>query len=254
VEKLKVFYEDDDILVVWKPAGVESEERRGVTRDMVNAVRSYLAAAVRARGGRISSPPYVGVIHRLDRKVPGIMVYAKNRRAAGKLSRSLKDGEWQKTYLAVLCGKPMDKSGELVDYLLSDVHNNRTTVVSADTPDAKKAILTYRVLETVPVSGDPYAGHLTLAAVRLLTGRHHQIRVQFASRGLPLFGDARYNPAFAERAREPIGLCSAGLVFPHPANGRRMAFSGKVQGLPFDCFRPENCIVYEAAPRGRKKT
>ena len=241
VEKLKIYAEDADILVVYKPAGVDSQESRGLGADMVSLLKNHLAEEARGTGGKLSTksstvcaPPYLAVVHRLDRQVAGIMVYAKNRKAAAALSAGLSGGDAGKTYLAVLCGKPVDNSGELVDYLVKDGRANLTRAVDKGTPGAKKAVLRYETLGSIP---DPEAGVLTLVRVHLVTGRHHQIRVQFASRGLPLCGDPKYNPACREKRGGNPALCAVGLTFRHPRDGKTRTFSIRAEGEIFDRFR-----------------
>ena len=155
----------------------------------------------------------MGVIHRLDKPVSGVMVYAKTKNAAASLSKQVAEGKMHKKYLAVLCGKPVDNVEKYVDYLLKDEKENTSRIVDMGIKGGKRAELICRALETKPV--EPY-GELTLAEIELLTGRHHQIRVQMSGHGLPLWGDNRYNPAFqkgdaamsgsaAERAAETGG-------------------------------------------------
>jgi 23S rRNA pseudouridine1911/1915/1917 synthase len=241
VEKLKIYAEDADILVVYKPAGVDAQESRGLGADMVSLLKNHLAEEARGAGGKLSTksstagaPPYLAVIHRLDRQVAGIMVYAKNRKAAAALSAGLSGDSAGKIYLAVLCGKPVDNSGELVDFLVKDGRANLTRAVDKDTPGAKKAVLRFEVLGSIP---DPDSGVLTLVRVHLVTGRHHQIRVQFASRGLPLYGDPKYNPAFRERRGINPALCAVELTFRHPRDGRQRTYSARAEGEAFDRFR-----------------
>lgn len=193
---LRILYEDDHIIVVWKPAGMESQSSRGFGADMVSEIRRHIHN-LSTKPSTKSSPkavePYVGVIHRLDKPVSGVMVYAKEKKAAAALSRQAAEGKMKKFYLAVLCGKPVDNVENYVDYLLKDEKQNVSRIVDMGITGAKRAELICRTLRTCQV--DPY-GLLTLAEVELLTGRHHQIRVQMAGHGLPLWGDNRYNPQF----------------------------------------------------------
>lgn len=222
--KLKIFYEDEDIIVVQKPAGVESQEARGFAQDMVSLIRNHrmLSTQLSTTPSTRRTPPYVGVIHRLDRQVSGVMVYAKTKKAAAVLSSAVQKGEVRKIYHAVVCGKPVDNHGQWVDYLLKNGKNNTTSVVDKSVEEAKKAVLNYKVLgSAVEESGR----ELTLLEIELLTGRHHQIRVQCASRNLPLWGDVKYNPAFQDKRGVNPALCSVQLSFRHPVNGKTMTFS-----------------------------
>ena len=203
---LNILYEDSHILVVWKPAGMDSQESRGLGTDMVSEIRKYIHSQSPGSG-----VPYVGVIHRLDRPVSGILVYARTKEAAAALSRQIAQGGMKKEYLAVLCGKPVDNVDKFVDYLLKDGKSNVSRIVDKGTTGAKQAELSVRVLETRTV--DPY-GELSLAQITLHTGRHHQIRVQMAGHGLPLWGDQKYHPA-VENSR-PLPGASSGI----PDSGR----------------------------------
>lgn len=235
--KLKIFYEDEDIIVVQKPAGVESQEARGFAQDMVSLIRNHrmLSTQLSTPPSTRRTPPYVGVIHRLDRQVSGVMVYAKTKKAAAVLSAAVQKGEVRKIYHAVVCGKPVDNHGQWVDYLLKNGKTNTTSVVDKSVEDAKKAVLNYTVLGTAKVN----ERDLSLLEIELLTGRHHQIRVQCASRDLPLWGDVKYNPAFQERHGVNPALCSVQLTFRHPVTGKQMTFSMKPEAEVFRLFPEE---------------
>ena len=212
--ELKILYEDGDIIAAVKPAGVDSEAARGLAPDMVNLVRSHLAAGKGA--------PYVGVIQRLDRPVSGIMVFSKNPETA------LREGKFEKLYRAILCGVPEKAEDTLTDWLVQEKKGNLTRTGRKGEPGAKEARLMYRILRTEERDGQWYSE----AEIRLLTGRHHQIRVQFASRGLPLLGDRKYGlPDAGDRkyglpaAENRLCLCAVRLAFPHPKTGKNLSFS-----------------------------
>ncbi len=249
---LELFYEDADIIVVKKPAGLESQSRNHFDPDMVSEIRNHIYSLPANTG-----EPYVGVVHRLDKPVSGIMVYAKTKRAAAALSSQIQAGQLRKTYKAVVCGKPVDNVDNFVDYLLKDSGRNMSRIVDKCITGAKRAELRYRTLAVVP--GEPEIScPLALVEIELLTGRHHQIRVQFAGHGLPLYGDRRYNPAFSENSARYSGsrgaglsaaergvgyassptlaLCACGLAFDHPTAGRRMVFSMEPSGGVFEKF------------------
>ena len=194
---LDILYEDNDIIVVIKPAGLESQSGKSFAPDMVSEIRKHLASHPQdihkltketSTASKYPQPPYVGVIHRLDRPVSGIMVYAKNPKAAASLSTSLQQGKIEKWYQAVICGKPVDNNGTYVDYLKQDKKNNCSRIVDKSDPDGKRAELEYKVLDCMQTEEkDPQ--YLSLVEIKLLTGRHHQIRVQFSGHGTPLYGD-----------------------------------------------------------------
>ena len=218
--ELKILYEDGDIIAAVKPAGVDSEAARGLAPDMVNLVRSHLAAGKGA--------PYVGVIQRLDRPVSGIMVFSKNPETAAALSKALREGKFQKLYRAILCGVPEKAEDTLTDWLVQEKKGNLTRTGRKGEPGAKEARLMYRILRSEERDGQLYSE----AEIRLLTGRHHQIRVQFASRGLPLLGDRKYGvPDAGDRkhglpdAGNRLCLCAVQLAFPHPKTGKNLSFS-----------------------------
>ena len=145
---LSILYEDNHIIVVIKPAGLESQSGKSFAPDMVSEIRKHLASHPQdihkltketSTASKYPQPPYVGVIHRLDRPVSGIMVYAKNPKAAASLSTSLQQGKIEKWYQAVICGKPVDNNGTYVDYLKQDKKNNCSRIVDKSDPDGKRA-------------------------------------------------------------------------------------------------------------------
>ena len=236
---LSILYEDNHIIVVIKPAGLESQSGKSFAPDMVSEIRKHLASHPQdihkltketSTASKYPQPPYVGVIHRLDRPVSGIMVYAKNPKAAASLSTSLQQGKIEKWYQAVICGKPVDNVEKYVDYLLKDGKTNTSRIVDKSVAGAKRAELEYQILEKKEQEDGTVR---SLVEIHLHTGRHHQIRVQFAAHGTPLMGDTKYGaPAAASvgRARrEPLALCAVRLSFLHPVTGKRMEFYTKPQ-------------------------
>ena len=225
---LNILYEDEAVLVVWKPVGMESQSGRGFDADMVSEIRRYLSTKKPVDNHNLSTKavePYVGVIHRLDKPVSGVMVYAKTKNAAAVLSKQVAEGKIHKKYLAVLCGKPVDNVEKYVDYLLKDERENTSRIVDMGIKGGKRAELICRAIESKTV--EPY-GELTLAEMELLTGRHHQIRVQMSGHGLPLWGDRRYNPAFQQGDQAAKAADSADTA-DRPAGGfgRRRALSSR---------------------------
>ena len=229
---MKILYEDAHIIVVWKPAGIESQASRGLGDDVVSGLKRHIHNSSPKAG-----EPYVGVIHRLDKPVSGILVYAKDRDAASSLSKQVSDGTMDKRYLAVVCGQVDKNVDKFVDYLLKEEKNNVSRIVDKGITGAKRAELSYQILQRGIRA--PY-GCLALAEITLLTGRHHQIRVQMAGHGLPLFGDRKYNPAFAavQKGGEKLALSAYRLSFLHPATGERLSFNRMPDGGIFGSFAP----------------
>lgn len=196
---LTVLFQDHEMVVCVKPAGVLSQDSGA--NSMPALLREQLGVE------------QVYVIHRLDREVGGVMVYALTQKAAGVLSRAVQERTLEKTYLAVLRGVPEKENDTLQDLLFHDKNRNKTYVVDRERKGVKDASLAYRVLEA--------AQDRSLVRVQLHTGRTHQIRVQFSSRKLPLVGDGKYG------GKEPgtsLRLWSFRLAFPHPVSGKRMLF------------------------------
>lgn len=226
---LNILYEDEEILVVEKPAGIESQSARSFEPDMVSEVKKHINTLSPGSG-----EPYVGVIHRLDKPVGGVMVYAKTKSAADSLSRQVSGHQMEKTYLAAVCGKPVENSGTYVDYLWKDGKNNSSKIVDKGIKDGKLAELSFRVLGTVQKDGEEYS----LLEIRLKTGRHHQIRVQMAGHGTPLWGDRKYNPRFQKGAAEGnVALFACRLSFFHPVTKKKMTFEAELKGQWTEIFK-----------------
>lgn len=168
-------------------------------------------------------------VHRLDRTVGGVMVYARTKAAAAALGAQMQSGSFQKEYLAVLPGLPEKSEGELRDLLYKDAFKGRAFAVKTKRSGVKEAVLSYRVLETAAY-GERTA---TLVRVSLQTGRFHQIRCQFASRGLPLLGDGKYG----SREKCPIALLSCRIAFAHPKTRERVEYTiSPGDAFPWDLF------------------
>ena len=222
--EVKILYEDKDIIVVVKPAGMASQEERSADMDMVSWLKNYFV-----REKKVKGMPYIGVIHRLDKPVGGVMVYAKTQQAAGKLT---------KEYLAVLTGTLPKKEGRLEDMLISNGKTNRTEVVADKTSGAKKAVLEYKVKRTKFDQGQQYS----LVNVHLITGRRHQIRVQMAHAGAGLWGDTRYNPVFADKKGWfDLALFAWHLEFDHPMTKKHLKFKEQAGPQITAHFKAEEC-------------
>lgn len=195
---INILYEDNHVLCVVKPANLPVQADNTKDEDLLTLVKQYLKEKYNKPGN-----VYLGLVHRLDRPVGGAMILAKTSKAASRLSESIRVRDIDKVYYAILDGVPKKQSDTLVDYLTKDTKTNMVSVTNAKV--GKKSILHYQVLATKN-------GH-TLVEIHLETGRPHQIRVQFASRNLPLVGDQRYNKS-AKKVQ--IALWAVSLTFPHP--------------------------------------
>lgn len=211
---IPVLFQDRDLAVCCKPAGILSQDGTGET--LPSLLRTQL-------GGDIFP------VHRLDREAGGVMVYARTSRAAGALSGAMARGAFQKEYLCILRGRPETDEGTYRDLLLHDKSRNKSFVVQRMRGGVKEAALDYRLLAE--------RDDLSLVKVRLHTGRTHQIRVQFASRGTPLAGDGKYGGGGGG-----IALWSWALAFPHP-NGKTMAFQALPEGQLWNGFAAELAIL-----------
>ena len=225
----EIIYEDDQIIVCHKPAGVPTQSGRIGTKDMVSILKNHLLKSRQAQ--RIpetkkrakvknSREPYLAVIHRLDQPVEGLLVCAKTPEAAKELSRQLTTSGFGKYYRAQAVGLFEQKEGTLEDYLVKDGRSNTSRVCDENTAGAKLARLHYQVTGsgTLP-SGEPFSQ----LEIHLDTGRHHQIRVQFANAGHPLVGDRKYGTAVAGSSRQ-LMLCAFRLDFVHPSTQKAMSF------------------------------
>lgn len=199
---MRVLYSDNDIAVIVKPVGLLSQADANGGESAVSLLSEMFACEIYP-------------LHRLDKQVSGVMVYAKNKAAAAKLSADIAEHRFVKEYLAVVHGTP-DGRGEMCDLLFKDSRKGKSYVVKRMRKGVKEAFLEYECLKT--------DNELSLVKVLLHTGRTHQIRVQFASRKMPLAGDRKYgsNDEFKD-----IGLMSSGISFGHPKNNEKMEFTAE---------------------------
>lgn len=215
---LNILHEDDHVIVCYKPAGIPTQTKKLGEQDMVSLLKNYL------KGG------YVAVIHRLDQPVEGLLVFAKTPFAAKELNKGLQGAGFGKYYKAVLWGIPKQKKAVLEDYLVKDGRTNTSRVCGPSEKDAKKAVLSYEVI----VTGKDDSKDISLVKVKLDTGRHHQIRVQMANMGCPIWGDAKYNTAMVQDRRfRQIALCAYRLEFMHPKTKNKMEFEMDPKGEGF---------------------
>ena len=209
-EKLKVIYEDNHILVVEKPPNVPSQSDKTNDIDMLTICKKYIKEKYNKPGN-----VYLGLIHRLDRPVGGIMIFAKTSKSASRLSNQVREKIFKKKYLAVVDGKPESKIGILEDYLYKDERNNISKVVTKDKKNAKYAKLEYELIVYDEVK------NLSLLSINLYTGRHHQIRVQLSNFGHSIFGDQKYG---TRGQGKQIALWAYELEIEHPITKEKMTF------------------------------
>ena len=215
---IKILYEDNHLLVVVKPVNMPVCEDSSGDMDLLSYLKGYIKDKYNKPGN-----VYLGLIHRLDRPVSGIMVFAKTSKCASRLSEQVRVGKLHKKYYAVVCGN-LSGNGVFKDKLLKDSRTNMVTVDSR----GKDSSLEYNVISN--------KNGYSLVDINLITGRSHQIRVQFSSRGYPLYGDQRYN--MSASVGEQIALFSYYLSFYHPISGELMEFSEILPNRkPFNFFK-----------------
>lgn len=226
----KILYEDKDILVVHKPAGLAVQTAHIGQQDVESELKNYLAGQ--------NAPPYLGIIHRLDQPVEGLLVFAKNGRAAAALSKELQSRNFCKEYLAVVCGSPKPEEKELLDYLLKQQGRALVLNEGQSIPkEAKRAVLRYKVEKR----RESAAGEIALLRVWLETGRFHQIRAQLSYAGFPILGDSKYGNEASGQAAGMLGikhtaLCACRLLFCHPVNGKEMEYTVNPENPAFSFF------------------
>ena len=214
---MKILFEDKHIAVCLKPAGILSQNGNGNGTDMISLLNEHIEQS----GEKAEAFP----VHRLDRETAGIMVYAKSSKAAAALSKQIEQNTVKKHYYAVVKGSPEEKSGVLKDLLFRDKQKNKSYTVKRMRKGVREASLEYEVI------GEN--GGFSLLDILLHTGRTHQIRVQFSSRKMPLYGDGRYGGGGGS-----LALFAQTLEFCHPVSGERLVFSDKpdMSAEPWNMF------------------
>ncbi len=210
MEKLNVIYEDNHIIVVEKPVNIPSQADKTGDVDMLTIIKQYLKEKYNKPG-----EAYLGLVHRLDRPVGGVMVFAKTSKAASRLSEQVRNKTFKKRYLVICNGKMDLERGELEDYLIKNEKTNMSKVVSKETKNSKLALLDYEVLK--------YDKELNLSVLKinLHTGRHHQIRVQLSSRNHSIYGDNKYG---GRGHGKQICLWAYELSIVHPTTKEELTF------------------------------
>ncbi len=210
MKKLNIIYEDNHIIVVEKPVNIPSQGDKTGDIDMLTVIKQYIKEKYNKPGD-----VYLGLVHRLDRPVGGVMVFAKTSKAAARLSEQVRVKDFKKKYLVVVNGKMEEQKGILEDYLLKNEKANMSKVVKEGTKNSKLASLEYEVLK--------YNREIDLSVLKidLHTGRHHQIRVQLSSRSHSIYGDQKYG---GRGHGKQIALWAYELKFLHPITKEQMTF------------------------------
>ena len=217
MNKLKILYEDNHIIVVVKPPNIPSQGDKTEDEDMLTIIKGYIKEKYNKPGN-----VYLGLVHRLDRPVGGVMVFAKTSKAAARLSEQVRNKVFKKEYLAIVDGKPTKPNGTLENYLIKNEKTNTSKVVKEEIKNSKYAKLDYEVLK--------YNEEINLSLLKILlhTGRHHQIRVQLANFGHSICGDQKYGT----RGRgKQISLWAYKLTIEHPITKEEMTFKGLPDGI-----------------------
>ncbi len=209
--KIPIIFEDNHLLVVEKPENILSQADRTGDPDMLSLLKEDIKIRYNKPGN-----VYLGLVHRLDRPVGGVMVFAKTSKSASRLSDQIRRRKFEKSYMAVIHGRPHKDKDTLVDYLLKDNKRNMVSLVKKDTKGAKEAILDYQIVNTIE--------DFTLVKINLHTGRPHQIRVQFSTLGHPLYGDQRYGWQ-VNKIGDQIALWSHEIICQHPTLKKKMVFT-----------------------------
>ena len=216
---INIIYEDNHLLIVEKPINIPVQEDESKDLDMITILKQY-----RIKKENKKNDAYIGLVHRLDRPVGGIMVFAKTSKAASRLSEEIRKNNFHKTYLAVVIGH-LPKEGKFEDYLTKDKKQNKSYITTPD--QGKYSALEYKVIKEKE--------NLSLVEINLITGRSHQIRVQFSSRNHPLVGDSKYN-------KNPnninIALFAKSITLTHPTTKESLTFTLDIPNrYPFNIFK-----------------
>lgn len=225
MQNLKILFEDNHIIVVEKKPNIPSQADKTEDMDMLTLVKQYIKEKYRKPGN-----VYLGLVHRLDRPVGGIMIFAKTSKSASRLSNQVREKVFKKKYLAVVDGKINQEQGTLEDYLYKDERHNMSKVVKKDKKNAKIAKLDYKVLKYNEVKD------LSLVEINLHTGRHHQIRVQLSHFGHSIFGDQKYG---TRGQGKQIALWAYQLTIQHPITKEEMTFEDLPEPIGTWCILKE---------------
>ena len=219
---MNILFEDKYMLAAVKPQGMPSQADKTGDADLLSQLQEYAGQEL-------------GLLHRLDRPVGGVILFAKDKKAESILAKDLQEHKLNKRYLTVLCGKLPAEQGTLENYLLKNARTNLSEVVSKERKGAKKAVLHY----TKIAEKETDIGWVTLAEIKLETGRHHQIRVQTSHAGFPIWGDKKYHKNFPKRGKTEIALWSYKLEGIHPKTNEPFVLTAKPEKEPFSLFADE---------------
>ena len=225
-----ILYEDNQIVVAVKPQNVPTQADSSGDTDFLSIIKEYVKVKYNKPGNA-----FIGLVHRLDRPTGGIMVFARNSKAAERLCKQVSEGEMDKRYLAVTVGTPRDRRAKLVNWLIKNEKENIVTIAPARVENAKYAELDYRVLEETD--------KIALVDVNLYTGRSHQIRAQLSNIGTPVFGDVKYGPGALGNGHN-LALWAYQLSFTHPTTKNSMVFKvfPPLENTPWKYFQVEKYI------------
>lgn len=231
MDNLNILYEDNHIIVVLKPQNVLSQGDSTTDKSLLDMVKEYIKQKYNKPGN-----VYVGLVHRLDRPTGGVMVFAKTSKSASRLSEQIKNKQFTKKYLAVVVGEPKYKASRLEHFLKKDEKSNVVTVVPRGVDGAKQAVLEYKVISSL--------NKVSLLDVQILTGRSHQIRVQLAQIGCPVFGDVKYKGDTLAKGHN-LALWAYELSFLHPTTKQKMTFKclPRVDLTPWNVFEKEITLI-----------
>ena len=222
---IEIIYEDNHILVVNKPVNIPVQQDNSQDVDLLSELKQMIKLRDHKPGN-----VYLALVHRLDRPVGGVMVFAKTSKAASRLSESIRTHQLKKVYTAVIDGRMDKDQGRLEDHLVKDKIKNMVKTTDKHDPNGKYSALDYTTIASTH--------GLTMVKVTLITGRSHQIRVQFASRNHPLWGDQRYNPNAIHG--QQIALYASSMTLPHPINKTMMTFDHPLPDkFPYNIFNTE---------------
>jgi 23S rRNA pseudouridine1911/1915/1917 synthase len=220
---IRVIFEDNQILVIEKPVNIPVQRDISEDDDVLTILKQYIKEKYNKPGN-----VYLGLVHRLDRPTGVIMVFARTSKAAGRLSSQIREGSFRKSYFAVTHGRLGKPENRLKHYLLKNSSTNTVRVVVKGTPDSQEAELEYTEVR--------YSGGLSLMSINLITGRSHQIRVQFSVTGHPLWGDQKYGPRLNKPGQQ-LALWSTEIEFFHPVSGEKINFRcNPPHEKPWDLF------------------
>lgn len=229
---IRILYEDEDIIVCVKPAGILSQGDKEGNKDLVRELKKHVIISARKNKINLEKEPYIAVVHRLDRNVRGVMVYAKTKRAAAGLSKQIAEKKLSKRYMAVVSFAAEIYEPEIgvekkrIDYILADKVKNVSTIVEKECKGAERAELNYKVIKI--------ADNKALVQVDLITGRHHQIRIQLSQVFNGIVGDTKYNSdyKFTDGWKE-LALEAVELSFVHPVSNEKLSFAIQATGKEF---------------------